>query len=228
MAVTTDLDVLARHVSVTGRDVVDVGCGGGTLAVALHGRGARVTAIEISDEQLVEARAGEGAAEVTFAVGRAEALPLPDASQDLVVFMRSLHHVAVERMDDALREARRVLRPGGAVHVAEPIPEGDFFAMISLVEDETEARAAARAAIGGAAAHGLSPEAAERYEIAGAYADFEAFWRHMVAVDPTRAPLLDVHGDELRRLFDAGGEPSPDGSGRVFAQAMRMDLLRAR
>jgi SAM-dependent methyltransferase len=227
MDVTTDLDALISHVDVAGRDVVDVGCGPGRLAAALAAQGARVTGVEISDEQLVAARARDDIDGVRFAVGRAEALPLPDASQDVVVFMRSLHHVEVQRMGDALREARRVLRPGGAVWVAEPVPEGDFFAMVSLIEDETEVRAAAERAVAAAGAQGLRREAGERYAVAGVYTDLEAFRRHMLAVDPARAQALSHHHDELVRRFGEGGEPAGDDGARCFAQIQRADLLRA-
>jgi SAM-dependent methyltransferase len=227
MAVTSDSEVLTRHLTVDGRDVADVGCGAGSFASALAYRGARVTGIEISEEQLAAARARDDVAGVTFAVGRAEELPLADASQDVVVFMRSLHHVEVERMDDGLREARRVLRPGGAVWVAEPVPEGDFFAMVSLIEDETEVRAAARAAIESASGHGLRHDASERYEVAGVYADLEAFRRHMLAVDPARSPRFELHRDELALRFAGGGEPFDDEGARRFIQVQRADLLRA-
>jgi SAM-dependent methyltransferase len=229
MAVTSDSEVLARHLAVDGRDVADVGCGAGGFASALAYRGARVTGIEISEEQLAPARARtlQDGMQVNFAVGRAEDLPLADASQDVVVFMRSLHHVEVERLDDALREARRVLRPGGAVWVAEPVAEGDFFAMVSLIEDETEVRAAARAAIESAAGHGLRHEASERYEVGGVYKDLDAFRAHMVQVDPARAPIFDRCRDELAVRFASGGEPFDDEGARSFTQVQRADLLRA-
>src|SRR5581483_9176422 len=50
-----DLDVLERLVPVSGRDVVDVGCGGGALVRALAARGARMTGVEISESQLAAA-----------------------------------------------------------------------------------------------------------------------------------------------------------------------------
>jgi ubiquinone/menaquinone biosynthesis C-methylase UbiE len=227
MDATTDLEVLIRHVPVAGLDVVDVGCGAGGLASGLAGHGARVTGIEISDEQLVAARDRDDAAAVTFAVGRAEALPLADASQDLVVFMRSLHHVEIHRMSDALREARRVLRPGGSVWVAEPVPKGAFFEMVSLIEDETEARAAAERAVAGAAEQGLRREAGEGYAVAGVYPGVEAFRAHMEQVDSARAGAIDRHHAELQRLFAAGGEPTGEDGSRRFEQFQRADLLRA-
>ncbi len=110
----SDLEVLERLVPVSDRDVVDVGCGGGALVRALAARGARVTGVEISEEQLAAARRDDGGSGARYAVGVGQQLPLADGSVDVVVFMRTLHHVPVEDMGSALREARRVLRPDGA------------------------------------------------------------------------------------------------------------------
>jgi SAM-dependent methyltransferase len=227
MAAITDLEVLLGYLQVDGSDIVDVGCGPGGLAAALQARGARVTGVEISDEQLAAARARDDAAGVTFAIGRAEGLPLADGSQDVVVFMRSLHHVPMERMTDALREARRVLRPGGAVWIAEPLPKGDHFAMVSLIEDETDARDAAQRAIAGASAQGLRREAGEDYAVGMVHRDLESFRRRMLQVDPGRGPLFETHRDELARLFARGGDPVGDDGSRCFLHAHRADLLRA-
>lgn len=224
--VTTDLEVLARRVALAGRDVVDVGCGDGRLARALAGRGARVTALEISDDQLAAARAAGDGADVDYAIGRAEALPLPDASQDAVVFLRSLHHVEPPQLPTALREARRVLRPRGVLYVAEPVPEGDYFALVSIVEDETGVREAAQAALADADRQGLRHRATERYEVESRLADIDAFARRMLAVNPGREALLHGHRAELERAFASRGRSTADG-GKVFQQAMRADLLGA-
>ena len=227
-AVTTDVEVMARHVALANRDVVDVGCGGGWLARTLAARGARVTALEISEDQLAAARAADDGSGVVYAVGRAEALPLDDGSQDVVVLMRSLHHVAVGQMGAALAQARRVVRPDGIVYVAEPLPEGDFYALVSVIEDETGVREAARAAVADAARAGLEPVATERYEVGSVLADLDALRRRMVAVDPARAPRFDARRDELARVFAAGGEPDPADRGTLFRQAQRADVLRPR
>ena len=65
----------------------------------------------------------------------------------------------------ALAEARRVMRPDGAVYVAEPLAEGDFFALTSFVEDEVEVRAAAQAALAGAARAGLERARTVEYDV---------------------------------------------------------------
>ena len=222
---TTDIEVLDRLVPVAGRDVVDVGCGGGSLARELAARGARITALEVSDDQLAAARTAEDGAGITYGIGRAEALPLPDSSQDVVVLMRSLHHVGIEDMGAALGEARRVLRDAGAVYVAEPLPEGDFFAMVSVLENETQVREAARAAIDAAGDHGLTRTGGERYAVASVLADLDAFVARMLAVNPDRAALVQARRPELERMFAAGGEDTSDGRKR-FLQLQRADVLR--
>lgn len=228
MQPTSDIAVLERLVPVAGARSIDVGCGSGWLARALAAAGARVTALEISGDLLAAAReAGEDQAGLEYAVGRAEALPLGDATQDLVVFMRSLHHVPIEHMDTALAEARRVLRPGGTVYVSEPLPEGDWFKLQSVIEVETETRAAALAAIEGSAAQGLRRAHTERYLTETCLESADAFRARMLAVDPAREGLVEERRDALDRAFATLGVPTADGSGRVFTHAHRADLLRA-
>jgi ubiquinone/menaquinone biosynthesis C-methylase UbiE len=225
---TTDIAMLERVVPVAGLTAVDVGCGTGWLARALATAGARVTALEITGDLLAAAQAaGEEQAGVEYAVGRAEALPLADATQDLVVFMRSLHHVPIEYMDRALVEARRVLRPGGAVYVSEPLPEGDWFELQSVVEVETASRAGALAAIERCARHELRRERTERYLTETPLESADAFRARMLAVDPARERALDERREALERAFARLGRPALDGPGRVFTHLNRADLLRA-
>lgn len=101
-------------------DVLDMGCGTGTLAIALAGPGRpRVTGIDGDAEILEIARAKDGAQGVEFVQGLANELPFAESSFDRVVTSLLLHHLdpAVKRA--ALGEARRVLRPGGRLHVAD-------------------------------------------------------------------------------------------------------------
>jgi len=90
------------------RDVVDLGAGTGKLTRALVALGHRVTAVEPLDEMraaLVAALPGARAL-----AGAAEAIPLPDASADVVTTAQAFHWFDHTR---ALPEVARVLRPGG-------------------------------------------------------------------------------------------------------------------
>jgi ArsR family transcriptional regulator len=101
--------------------VGDLGCGTGELSAALAPHVARVHAVDASAEMLASARARLATLEnVTVTQGTLECLPLPDASLDVAILLLVLHHVADPAR--ALRETRRVLRPGGRVLVADMRP----------------------------------------------------------------------------------------------------------
>lgn len=218
--------MLERLVAPAGKDVVDVGCGGGALVRDLVALGARPIGIEISEEQLATARARDGDSGARYLVGRAEALPLDDGSADVVVFMRSLHHVPPQHLEAGLREARRVLRPGGAVYVAEPLAEGDFFDLTSLVEDELEVRRAAQAALAEAHGVGLDRAVSTDYEVTICLPDVDAFRARTVSVDPERAEVFDARRAEIARAFARLGTPGPRPGERCFTAPMRADVLR--
>ncbi|MEO1468176.1 MAG: bifunctional 2-polyprenyl-6-hydroxyphenol methylase/3-demethylubiquinol 3-O-methyltransferase UbiG [Pseudomonadota bacterium] len=96
-----------------GRDVLDLGCGGGFLSEALATRGAHVTGIDPAARAVESARthAEAGGLDIRYDVGVGEALPYPDASFDIVVSVDVLEHV--ESVPKVLAETARVLRPGG-------------------------------------------------------------------------------------------------------------------
>lgn len=103
------LDTLLAH-RLDGADVVDIAAGTGISSRQLAERGARVVAVELSAAMLAElAAASPGVRPVQ---GSAHALPLAEASADLVTVAQAWHW-----MDPglALAEIRRVLRPGGVL-----------------------------------------------------------------------------------------------------------------
>jgi SAM-dependent methyltransferase len=220
-----DLSVLLELVPLAGRDVLDVGCGVGTLTRELAAAGARAVGMEISPERAEAAAAQDAGGVATYVAGRAEALPLGYATLDAVVYMRSLHHVPGELMDAALAEARRVLRPGGVVFVAEPLTEGTLFALLRRIDDETEVRGLAQAAIARAADAGFERTATVEYDRRMRFADVAAVRRLVVGVDPARADAFDAAIGAVERDFVQLGEPDGDG-GRWFRQPMRADVLR--
>ncbi|MEP6812780.1 MAG: class I SAM-dependent methyltransferase [Actinomycetota bacterium] len=89
--------------------VLDLGAGTGKLTRQLVALGADIVAIEPGDEmRAVLATAVPG---VDFRAGSAEAIPLEDASVDAITIGQAFHWF---RVDEALPEMHRVLRPGGS------------------------------------------------------------------------------------------------------------------
>lgn len=223
---TTDIEMLERLVQPAGKDVVDIGCGGGALVRELMARGARVVGVEISESQLAAAVDQDDGRGARYVVGEAQRLPLDDSSADVAVFMRTLHHVPEPSMLEALREAGRVVRTDGLVYVAEPLTEGDFFELVSLVEDELEVRRAAQDALEGATVAGLERTTTVDYDVRVCVRDLAMLRRRIVSVDPERAAAFDARRAELAAAFARLGEPGDRDGERCFVQPMRADLLR--
>lgn len=106
-----------------GKSLLDIGCGPGTItvdfadAVAPAGvLGIDAAADQVDQGRLLAARGG--ASNVTFGVGSCYQVPAPDGSVDRVFAHALLEHLADPIA--ALRESRRVLRPGGIIGVCSP------------------------------------------------------------------------------------------------------------
>src|SRR4051812_37152213 len=94
--------------------VLDLACGTGDIAFELSRRGARVIGLDLTHRMLQLARArDDDAPGVRFVTGDMMALPFPDRSFDLVTTGYGIRNVP--RIEPALAEIRRVLRPGGRV-----------------------------------------------------------------------------------------------------------------
>ena len=97
----------------SGQDAIELGCGTGYISAWMTRRGARVTAIDVSQEQLGTARklSKRQGLKITFLEGDAQATGLPDQSFDFAI---SEYGASIWcRPELWLREAWRLLRPGG-------------------------------------------------------------------------------------------------------------------
>ena len=105
-----------------GETVADIGAGTGLLTLGAServGADGDVIAVDISVDALEELRGNAAAANISYLIGSADVLPLPDESVDAVVTRSVLIYVADKA--EAAREFLRVLRPGGRVSLFEPI-----------------------------------------------------------------------------------------------------------
>jgi SAM-dependent methyltransferase len=94
--------------------LLDVGCGPGLAARLAAERGAKVTGLDAAEASLAIAR--ERTPEGDFRAGELENLPWPDNTFDAVTGLNAFQYAA--DVVNALREARRVVRPGGRVAMA--------------------------------------------------------------------------------------------------------------
>lgn len=107
-----------RDELVTGKDVLDFGCGDGQLSFFLEALKPRsITGVDIEPNAIVRAQrmATERSSEATFLCGSAGRMPVPDQSVDTILAFDCMEHVMNPL--EIFREWRRVLRPGGVAAI---------------------------------------------------------------------------------------------------------------
>jgi ubiquinone/menaquinone biosynthesis C-methylase UbiE len=103
--------------------IADIGGGPGRYAIALAQRGYVVTLVDLAEANLEFARYRADEAEVTLAgyvhANALDLAPLPSESFDVALLMGPLYHLLeVDERRQAVREAARVLKPGGLIFAA--------------------------------------------------------------------------------------------------------------
>lgn len=144
-AAQAELDVAVEAAQPRPADLVlDVATGTGNMGLALAPRVSHVTGLDLTPEMLDQARrvaAERGVENVSWVLGDAEALPFPDGSFDLWIARTAPHHFRDLRR--SLREANRVLRPGGRIVVVDssaPREARDLMHEVELRRDPSHVR----------------------------------------------------------------------------------------
>lgn len=222
--VTDEAGFMARHLPLQGARIVELGCGKAELARRLlerHGA-SEVTGFDVDCRQYAANLTAAPVRGLRFAAGGAENILLPDASCDGVMMLKSLHHVPMPLMDQALREIARVLVPGGWLYVSEPVYAGEFNDLVNRFHDEGEVRAAAYAALQRAAEGGvLSWDREVVFETPLHFRDYEDFDRRIVQATHADHDLSPELAREVREHFRRHmGE-----DGARFVRQMRINFL---
>jgi ubiquinone/menaquinone biosynthesis C-methylase UbiE len=220
-----ELDLLDEWVPLQAQKIVELGCGSARLARHLLKRWplCQVTGLEVDSVQHAKnlERPQEG---LTFVAAGAQMVPFADAPFDLALMLKSLHHVPIAAMDQALEEVARVLRPGGYLYVSEPIYGGAMNGLVRLYNDEGVVRPAAQAALDRALATGQHWEAVteRRFAQAAHFASFEDFAQRMMYPSFADHKVDAAMLAKVRAVF----EPHCGELGADFVRPMHVRLLR--
>ena len=107
----------------SGHRLLDIGCGTGTFAIAIKRRYPDVQVVGLDPDPKALTRAHLKAERAGLSLqldrGYAEALPYANGSFDRVFSTLTLHHLPISAKRNALREAHRVLKSGGSLHVLD-------------------------------------------------------------------------------------------------------------
>ncbi len=196
------LSILSKHLNLEDGTILEIGSGGGEVSLALSKRGAKVTGIECSRDQMCRAskhlRSG-----CRFLLGVGENLPFKESCFDASVFFNSIHHIPEECLSKAISDALKVTKPGGVIYVAEPMAEGPCFELDAPVEDETEVRELAQHALNQArdSFSGWTEETPEHYQVHFDYQKFDDYKDEMLRFDHSRTVRFEKIEDLLKAQF---------------------------
>ncbi len=220
MEVIKNIPFLLRHLEVSAKRILDVGCGNGMVVRAIAEAGGQVVGLEVNQRQLDDARKAPRISNEQYLFAGGEAIPFPERSFDHVVFFNSLHHIPTDLQLQSLQEAKRVLEPDGTIYVSEPLARGSHFEVMQPAHDETAVRAAAYEALKEMIATGVTTSEEHEHLNPVTYPDYEAFRERILIINPHRKADIESLDSELRRRFDSLGRLVADGL--QFDQPMRV------
>lgn len=224
-SLVNEIRLMLDELPFDGAKVLELGCGRAekTRLLAETGRPREIVALEVDAIQHARNLETTDLPTVSFRHGGAEAIPADDNSVDIVLMFKSLHHVPVALMDQALSEIARVLKPGGLAWISEPVYAGDLNEVFKLFHDEQVVREAAFAALCRAVEGGkLLLEKELFFNTRSYFEGFEQFDSRMIRVTHTNHQLSPELYRQVREKFDS----YMAAEGATFLNPQRVDLLR--
>lgn len=223
--ITDELDLLQSLVDLNQHpQIIELGCGAAHLSRQLLARcpTCEVTGLEVDERQHAKNLLNLQQ-RLQFVQAGAQAIPFEAQRFDLALMLKSLHHVPLEQMSQALAEVHRVLRPQGLLYVSEPVFSGALNEVMRLFHDEEQVRAAALRAVHEVVSSGAWEQVTETlFDMPVHYRDFAEFEQRMIGVTFVDHRLDARTLQAVRERL----ESHMTADGAHFVRPMRVNLLR--
>ena len=197
----SDIDVINEVLNINGKHVADVGCGDGTFARLLTESGAITTGIEPDPIQAEKNRRAHVIKNLSLLEAGAQALPLDKATQDILIFRFSFHHIPQTLHDNVFAEAARVLKPGAQLLIIEPVAAGPSQDVMELFHDETRVCAQVQTAIKRIAPKYFTHKQSYTYEVTRIYEGFPAYLNHYGQLSYNSYAVNSVDSEAVKSRF---------------------------
>ena len=228
---TTELPIVEDEVALLNdwagldrQNIIELGCGAAKFSRDLLKRfpGCRITGLEVDsiqhEKNLQNPQQG-----LTFIAAGAQEIPFGDATFDLAIMLKSLHHVPVELMRTALGEIARVVRPGGLLYVSEPVYAGALNAVTSIYNEERVVRIEAQRALDAAIESGKWSQVNELwFDSTSFYRNFEDYEKKHMHATFRETNITPESVERVRAAF--APHCGPDGV--TFRRPQHARLLR--
>lgn len=221
-----ELQVIQRLLPLENARILELGCGTAekTRQIAENTQVASIVAAEVDPQAHAKNLSLGNLAKITFATFGAEAIDAPDDTFDVVLMFKSLHHVPLPLMAEALGEIERVLKPGGLAYFSEPVFAGSFNEVLKLFHDESVVRKAAFNAISSAVdTNQFAIEEEYFFKNEFTLKHFGQFENGVMAATHTEHVVTPAIMEQVKAKFESYGTPE---SGYTFLAENRIDLLR--
>lgn len=216
-------EILGELLNVENKIVLDIGCGTGHLTRLMSTMEAKAIGIDPGSRQL-ERAVVEFIGNEKYIRGTAEKLPIRDNSIDIIVFFNSLHHVPVDQLGIALKEAYRTLQNEGILYISEPLAEGALFELSQPFNDETLVRREAYEAIKKSFNCGFLIKKELFYKSDVVYPDAKTYKENSISINIERQKYFREMGDKFNERFEQYGKK--DVKGWKFSQVIRVNILK--
>ncbi len=204
-ALREEFSVMTEKISFSGATVLELGCGAAvrTQQIAEQTDVASIIAAEV-DLVAHEKNLARSLEKVEFRTFAAEEIPLEAGSIDVVIMLKSLHHVPRDLIMRSLQEIHRVLKSGGIAYLSEPVFQGELNEVIRLFHDEEAVRTFAFNAISDAVDLGLFQLVEEYFYLSPVFLNsFDQFRKAIMDATYQDHEASEDLVDEVRERFES-------------------------